>query len=85
MKCCLLRQAYQLNLRASNMEFTLKGEYIALCDFLKTTGIANSGGQGKMMVADGIVKVDGKIELRKTAKIRKGQVVECLGEKIEVS
>lgn len=67
------------------MEFTLKGEYIALCDFLKTTGIANSGGQGKMMVADGIVKVDGKIELRKTAKIRKGQVVECLGEKIEVS
>lgn len=67
------------------MKFTLKGEYIALCDLLKTTGIANSGGQGKMMVADGIVKVDGKIELRKTAKIRKGQVVECLGEKIEVS
>jgi ribosome-associated protein len=67
------------------MEFTLKGDYIALCDLLKTTGIANSGGQGKMMVADGIVKVDGKIELRKTAKIRKGQVVECLGEKIEVS
>ena len=67
------------------MEFTLKGEYIALCDLLKTTGIANSGGQGKMMVADGIVKVDGKIELRKTAKIRQGQVVECLGEKIEVS
>lgn len=67
------------------MEFTLKGEYIALCDLLKTTGVANSGGQGKMMVADGIVKVDGKIELRKTAKIRKGQVVECLAEKIEVS
>ena len=67
------------------MEFTLKGEYIALCDLLKTTGIANSGGQGKMMVADGIVKVDGNVELRKTAKIRKGQVVECLGEKIEVS
>ena len=67
------------------MEFTLKGEFIPLCDLLKTTGIANSGGQGKMMVADGIVKVDGKIELRKTAKIRQGQVVECLGEKIEVS
>ena len=66
-------------------QFELKGEFIALCDLLKTTGIANSGGQGKMMVADGIVKVDGKIELRKTAKIRKGQVVECLGEKIEVS
>lgn len=67
------------------MEFILKGEFIALCDLLKTTGIANSGGQGKMMVADGIVKVDGKIELRKTAKIRAGQAVECLGETIKVS
>ena len=67
------------------MEFTLKGEFIALCDLLKTTGIANSGGQGKMMVADGIVKVDGKIELRKTAKIRAGQAVECLGKTIKVS
>jgi ribosome-associated protein len=67
------------------MEFTLKGEFIALCDLLKTTGIANSGGQGKAMVADGIVKVDGKVELRKTAKIRKDQVVECFEETIKVN
>ena len=66
------------------MEFELKGEFIALCDLLKTTGIANSGGQGKMMVADGMVKVDGKIELRKTAKIRAGQTVECLEQSIKV-
>ena len=62
--------------------FKLKGEYIALCDLLKTEGIADSGGQGKAMVADGHVRVDGKIELRKTAKIRAGQVVECLGQQI---
>ena len=36
------------------------------------------------MVADGIVTVDGEIELRKTAKIRAGQVVECLGQTIKV-
>ena len=66
------------------MEFTLKGEFIALCDLLKTTGIANSGGQGKAIVADGLVHVDGEIELRKTAKIRKGQVVECFDHKINV-
>jgi ribosome-associated protein len=66
------------------VEFELKGEFIELCNLLKLTGIAQSGGQGKMMVADGIVKVDGKLELRKTAKIRHGQVVECLGEKIIV-
>jgi ribosome-associated protein len=66
------------------MKFKLKGEYIALCDLLKMVGIAQSGGQGKLFVADGNVTVDGKIELRKTAKIRKGQVVECFGETIKV-
>ena len=64
--------------------FELKGEFIALCDLLKTTGIANSGGQGKAFVAEGIVTVDGEIELRKTAKIRKGQVVECFNSQITI-
>ena len=67
------------------MIFELKGEHIALCDLLKTVGIAQSGGQGKLFVADGNVTVNGAIELRKTAKIRKGQVVECFGETIEVA
>ncbi len=67
------------------MDFELKGEFIALCDLLKTVGIAQSGGQGKLFVADGNVTVDGAIELRKTAKIRKGQVVECFGESIKVA
>ncbi|HNV87609.1 MAG TPA: RNA-binding S4 domain-containing protein [Methylotenera sp.] len=66
------------------MDFELKGEFIELCNLLKLVGIAQSGGQGKMMVADGIVKVDGNIELRKTAKIRKGQIVECLDNTINV-
>lgn len=66
------------------MDFELKGEFIELCNLLKLVGIAQSGGQGKMMVADGIVKVDGNIELRKTAKIRKGQIVECLDNTIKV-
>lgn len=66
------------------MEFTLKGEFIELCNLLKLTGIADSGGQGKAMVADGQVKVDGKPESRKTAKIRAGQVVECMEQTIQV-
>ncbi len=66
------------------MDFELKGEFIELCNLLKLVGIAQSGGQGKTMVADGIVKVDGKVELRKTAKIRKGQIVECLDNTIHV-
>ncbi len=65
-------------------EFLLNGEYVELCNMLKLVGLAESGGRGKSMVASGIVKVDGVIETRKSAKIRSGQVVECLGETIRV-
>jgi ribosome-associated protein len=66
------------------LEFLLKNESVALCDLLKLSGLADSGGRGKVMVAEGLVKVDGKTESRKTAKIRAGQSVECMGMKIEV-
>ena len=66
------------------IEFELVGEYVELCNLLKLTGIASSGGQGKAMVADGQVRVDGQLELRKTAKIRAGQVVESQGVQITV-
>ena len=60
-----------------NREFVLTGEYVALCDLLKLAGIVTSGGEGKVRVAQGEVRVDGRPESRKTAKIRAGQVVEC--------
>ena len=67
-----------------SIEFQLRGEHIRLCDLLKVVGIADSGGQGKRLVADGEVSVDGQQESRKTAKIRAGQVVECRGARIVV-
>jgi len=57
------------------ISFSLQGEYIELNQLLKLTGICDSGGAGKMIVASGNVKVDGQQELRKTCKIRVGQVV----------
>jgi len=64
--------------------FELRGEFITLDRLLKATGLANSGGQAKAMVADGLVQVDGQDELRKTAKIRSGQVVAMTGVRIQV-
>jgi ribosome-associated protein len=57
------------------VKFTLTTEHIALNDLLKVAGVAQSGGEGKALVAQGIVKVDGKQETRKTAKIHAGQKV----------
>lgn len=57
------------------LEFRLIGEYVELNQLLKLMGVCHSGGAGKMRVAAGEVSVDGHVELRKTCKIRKGQVV----------
>lgn len=55
--------------------FILQGEFIELNQLLKLTGLCDSGGAGKMLVASGAVKVDGHVESRKTCKIRNGQTV----------
>ena len=51
-------------------------EFIELHKLLKFMGVAESGGEAKLLVAEGLVKVDGAVELRKACKIRAGQVVE---------
>ena len=66
------------------IDFELRGEYITLDALLKATGLAPSGGAAKLMVADGLVQVDGRDELRKTCKIRSGQVVSLQGTRISV-
>ncbi|HJV86168.1 MAG TPA: RNA-binding S4 domain-containing protein [Noviherbaspirillum sp.] len=58
-----------------SLEFRLHGDHVELNQLLKLTGLCDSGGAGKAIVAGGDVSVDGKVELRKTAKIRAGQVV----------
>lgn len=67
------------------IDFRLEGEYVELNQLLKLSGLCDSGGAGKMIVASGDVKVDGKTELRKTCKIRAGQVVTLAGVKIRVT
>ena len=65
-------------------EFRLNSEYVELNQLLKLTGVCQSGGAGKLLVAEGNVLVDGQIELRKTCKIRAGQVVNISGVRINV-
>ncbi len=67
------------------IEFVINIEYIELCNLLKLVDLADSGGRGKAMVAEGLVKVDGELELRKTAKIKAGQIIECEGKRILIT
>ena len=67
------------------MEISIQGEYIELCKLLKLAGLVLSGGEGKGVVVEGLVTVDGQIETAKRKKIRPGQVVEFQGESIRIS
>ncbi len=66
------------------MQFSIRDEYIELCSLLKAASLVMSGGEGKEVVAQGLVRVDGQVELRKRCKIRPGQVVEFEGHEIVV-
>jgi ribosome-associated protein len=66
------------------LQFTLTSEYVELHNLLKLMGLADSGGSAKARVAMGDVTVDGKVELRKTCKIRAGQKVKLDGQTIHV-
>lgn len=66
------------------LDFELRGEFIPLDSLLKAAGVVDSGGAAKALVAAGEVQVDGQTELRKTCKIRAGQVVQLAGVTITV-
>jgi ribosome-associated protein len=58
-----------------HITFELDRDFVELNQLLKLTGLCDSGGAGKQLVASGAVRVDGAVELRKTCKIHAGQQV----------
>lgn len=59
-------------------------EFIELIKLLKATNVAESGAMAQILVAEEEVKRNGEVELRKRAKIRRGEVIEVLSQEIEV-
>jgi ribosome-associated protein len=57
------------------LEFELSAEFIELNNLLKVMGLCDSGGAAKQLIAQGHVYVNDQQELRKTCKIRAGQIV----------
>ena len=66
------------------MKFELKDDYIELFKLLKVMDLVDSGAHAKMLIADGYVKRNGDVELRKRAKIVTGDVIEIAEAIIEV-
>lgn len=68
----------------TELDLTLRGDFIALDALLKATGLAESGGRARALISEGSVQVDGQVETRKTCKIRAGQQVRIDGHTVNV-
>jgi ribosome-associated protein len=54
-------------------------EYIKLDSLLKAENVVASGGEAKMVITDGLVTVNGEVELRRGRKLRPGDRVGFAG------
>lgn len=59
-------------------------ETIRLDQFLKLTGLVGTGGQAKLLVQQGQIRVNGELEIRRKRQLVAGDVVEFEGEQFEV-
>ncbi len=58
--------------------------YIKLDSFMKWQNLVDTGGQAKLLIQDGEVKVNGKIETRRGRKLVKGDKVTYKGRTLTV-
>ena len=65
------------------IQFTLEDEYIELYKLLKVLDLVDSGGEAKMIISQGYVSRNGETELRKRAKIIKGDVL-IVGDDVKI-
>ena len=66
------------------MELKLRDEFIKLGQALKAAGLVDSGLDAKIVIQDGLVRVNGEVETRREKKLYDGDVVEFDGETIRI-
>lgn len=62
----------------------LRDEYIKLGQALKACGLAESGVDAKIAIQNGLVKVNGEVELQRGKKLYDGDLVDFQGEEIKI-
>lgn len=65
-------------------EIFIETEYIKLDSFLKLAAIVQTGGQAKMLIADGMVKVNGEVCTMRGKKLRNNDIIEFQDEKFKI-
>ncbi len=67
-----------------NETIKLREEFIKLGQALKASGMVDSGVDAKIVISDGLVKVNGQTEIRRGRKLFSGDIVEFDGNIINI-
>ncbi len=62
----------------------LREEYIKLGQALKAAGMVSSGVEAKVVIQDGLVKVNGVIEYQRGKKLYNGAIIEFDGQSVKI-
>lgn len=62
----------------------LREDYIKLGQALKAVGLVESGVDAKFVIQDGLVKVNGQVEVQRGKKLVSGDLVEFDGQTIQI-
>lgn len=65
-------------------EIKIDGDYIKLGQLLKLAGVVDSGSYAKIVISEGLVRVNGEIDLRRGRKVYREDVVTFEDEAIIV-
>ncbi|GAB4342401.1 MAG: hypothetical protein Kow0089_17440 [Desulfobulbaceae bacterium] len=65
-------------------EIVIRSAPIELVKLLKLAGLAGTGGEAKIMVAEGLVRINGRVETAKRKKIGAGDIVACGDDRVVV-
>lgn len=63
----------------------IQQEPIELYKILKFETMVQSGGEAKFVIAEGLVRVNGEVETRKSKKIYAGDIIEFEAERILIT
>ena len=66
------------------IETTIKTEFIKLDSLLKFAALVGTGGEAKVVISEGMVKVNGEVCTMRGKKCRAGDVIELDGQSVEI-
>jgi len=67
-----------------NLVIKLKEEYIKLGQALKAANLVSSGAEAKLVINDGLVKVNSEVDLRRGRKLYDGDIISYNGNDVRI-